>query len=435
MKRFRFLLFWFFSAYTTFTWAQTVKILDLQFWKETATSSHLQFNLSYPTEIKATLGNKPLRLQLDFQQTELIQPLALPPPDHPFFKNLRANRQENGTLRITLELKQAVQLQSRQLAATNTEPPRFLVDVFSLKKNINAPEILTTPLPELPTAIELPSEDSLHEAQERLSALTRRLTQEPPAPPAEILPTPSTPSAPTTNSRRPLTSEAAIMDGIVIAIDAGHGGIDPGTIGKNGTKEKTVVFEIAKELANLINQQTPFKARLTRTDDTFLKLRQRIDIAREMQADLFISIHADAYSSEAATGASVYMLSPKGASSEAAMWLAEKENAADFVGGVSLNNKDDLLASVLLDLSQSATLEASARIGNYVLTQFKAIGKSHYPKIQQAAFMVLRSPDIPSLLIETGYLSNASEEQLLNTPEYRRKLAEAIMKGIVQYFN
>ncbi len=435
MKRLKFLIFCFLYFYTALTWAQTVKILELQFWKETATSSHLQFNLSYPTEVKAKITNKPLRLVLEFQQTELTQPLALPPPDHPFFKNLRANRQDNGTLRITLDLKQAVQLQTRQLAATSSEPPRFLVDVLSLKKATNANEYLTTPIPEIPTAAESPSEDSLHEAQEQLSALTRRLTQEPPTAPVAI-PSENPPTANTeNNSRRPFTSESAIADGIVIAIDAGHGGIDPGTIGKNGTKEKTVVFEIAKELANLINQQTPFKARLTRTDDTFLKLRQRIDIAREMQADLFISIHADAYSSEAATGASVYMLSPKGASSEAAMWLAEKENAADFVGGVSLNNKDDLLASVLLDLSQSATLEASARIGNYVLNQFKAIGKSHYPKIQQAAFMVLRSPDIPSLLIETGYLSNASEEQLLNTPEYRRKLAEAIMKGIVQYFN
>jgi N-acetylmuramoyl-L-alanine amidase len=177
------------------------------------------------------------------------------------------------------------------------------------------------------------------------------------------------------------------------------------------------------------------RAVLIRKDDYFLKLRKRIELARDYRADLFVSIHADTYpGSDNAKGASVYMLSQAGASSEAANWLANKENAADLLGGVSLSDKDDLLASVLLDLSQTGTLEASARLGERIMKSLDKIGASHYTRVQQAAFMVLRSPDIPSILVETGFISTSGEEEKLNSTPYRKQIAVAVFEGIKSYF-
>ncbi|HLA75767.1 MAG TPA: N-acetylmuramoyl-L-alanine amidase [Gammaproteobacteria bacterium] len=221
---------------------------------------------------------------------------------------------------------------------------------------------------------------------------------------------------------------------IVIAIDAGHGGEDPGARGRNGTSEKDVVLAIARKLAALIKKEQGMRAVMIRDGDYFVSLRKRIDKARAHKADMFISIHADAFSSPEASGSSVYVLSERGATNEAARMLASRENAADLVGGVSLDDKDNLLASVLLDLSQTATIEASLDVGANVLDALKQLGEVHKRQVEQAGFVVLKSPDIPSILVETAYISNPREERNLRDPRHQQALAQAIMNGIYAYF-
>jgi N-acetylmuramoyl-L-alanine amidase len=221
---------------------------------------------------------------------------------------------------------------------------------------------------------------------------------------------------------------------LIIAIDAGHGGEDPGAIGKYGTREKDVVLAIARELASKINAEPGMKAVLTRNGDYFVPLRDRMRRARAQAADLFVSIHADSIRDRRIDGSSVYILSQRGATDEASRWLAERENASDLIGGVSLDDKDDVLASVLLDLSQSASLSASHVAAERVLRQLNRVGEVRKPQVQQARFMVLKSPDIPSMLVETAYISNPQEELRLRAQSHRAKLAAAIHQGVHDYF-
>ena len=240
-----------------------------------------------------------------------------------------------------------------------------------------------------------------------------------------------------TEKQQVVIKEAAPAPGhrdVVIAIDAGHGGEDPGAIGQRGTHEKTVVLQIAKKLAQVINRERGMRAVLTRSGDYYLPLRKRIELARRHKADLFISIHADAFTNRRVSGSSVYVLSNRGASSEHARWLAERENASDLIGGVSLDDKDSLLASVLLDLSQTASLEASIDVAEEVLAGLKKVGRVHKPGVESAAFAVLKSPDIPSLLVEAAFISNPQEEKKLNSSAYQRKLASAVAAGVKRYF-
>ncbi len=221
---------------------------------------------------------------------------------------------------------------------------------------------------------------------------------------------------------------------LVIAIDAGHGGEDPGARGKHGTREKDVVMAIAKRLAKLIEKEPGMRPVMVRTGDYYIGLRKRIEVARKNRADLFISIHADAFRDNRVQGSSVYVISRRGASSEMARWLAARENAADLVGGVSLDDKDDLLAEVLLDLAQTATVEASTEVADNVLAEMRRLGKVHKKQVQHAGFVVLKSPDIPSLLVETAFISNPSEEKRLKNPAHQQKVAQAIMNGVRGYF-
>lgn len=224
---------------------------------------------------------------------------------------------------------------------------------------------------------------------------------------------------------------------IIVTIDPGHGGEDPGALGPGRAREKDIVLAISKELQALVNDKKGFSARLTRTGDYYVGLRKRTSIAREHNADLLVSVHADAFRKAQANGASVFAVSSRGASSEAARWLAQKENAADLIGGVgsvSLDGKDDTLAGVLLDLSSTASLKASLGVGDYVLKSLGKVSRLHKRNVQQAGFVVLKSPDIPSILVETGFISNPAESRRLKTRKYQKAIARSIATGIMQHF-
>jgi N-acetylmuramoyl-L-alanine amidase len=234
---------------------------------------------------------------------------------------------------------------------------------------------------------------------------------------------------------RPVVAAAPARErNIIVAIDAGHGGKDPGARGASGSWEKNITLAVARELARQIDAEPGFESFLVRDGDYYLVHQARYEKARKANADLFVSIHADAFYKPTASGSSVFVLSTRGASGEAARWLADRENR-ELVGGVALNDKDNTLAAVLLDLSQSATMKASDDIANHVLDAMKRVGKTHKPHVERANFIVLRSPDVPSMLVETAFISNPEEEKKLLDPNHRRKLSAAIVEGVRDYFS
>ncbi|GGY75641.1 N-acetylmuramoyl-L-alanine amidase [Marinobacter zhanjiangensis] len=225
---------------------------------------------------------------------------------------------------------------------------------------------------------------------------------------------------------------------IIVVIDAGHGGEDPGAIGPAGTREKDVVLAMARELERLIDSKPGYEARLTRTGDYYIDLRRRILLARKHKADLFVSVHADAFRSPQPRGASVFALSQRGATSETARWLARSENRSDLIGGeggVTLGDKDDVLAGVLLDLSMTASINASVGVGGFILNELGGVTRLHKQGVEQASFVVLKSPDIPSILVEAGFISNPREERNLASSDHQRKVSRAVFEGIDAYFN
>ncbi len=240
-------------------------------------------------------------------------------------------------------------------------------------------------------------------------------------------------SMPTARVQKPAVTLGEKL--ITIAVDAGHGGEDPGAIGPAGTREKDVSLVMARRLAALIDAQPGMRAVLTRSGDYSVGLQRRVEVAREYQADLFVSIHANAFRKRELRGSSVYVLSNRGASSEHARWLARRENAADLVGGIEIASKDSDLASVLIDLSQSASLEASFDLGGRILNSLGQINRLQKTVVQQAGFMVLKAPDIPSVLVETAFISNPQEERLLRDPKHQERFAKSIMAGIRGYFD
>ena len=244
---------------------------------------------------------------------------------------------------------------------------------------------------------------------------------------------------PKSEGPRVVKSVAAVATGperdVIIAIDAGHGGEDPGAIGASGSREKVVTLQIARALARAIDAEPGMTSILVRDGDYYIAHKKRYQKAREAKADLFISIHADAFTNRTASGSSVYMLSQRGATSEAARWLAAKENQSDLVGGVSLDDKEGTLAAVLLDLSQGATLASSDAVASQVLKSLTRLGRVHSRSVQRANFVVLRSPDVPSILVETAFISNPAEEKRLVDPAHQQKLAGTILEGVRNYFH
>jgi N-acetylmuramoyl-L-alanine amidase len=337
-------------------------------------SIRLTLNLSAaPLQSVFTL-EKPWRVVIDLKSAELARGLKLPPPQGPV-KSLRSGPQPGGKLRIVMELDRPhTRLQS------STRGNQLVV--------------------ELGTAAVVP------------------VVASPPAP------------APVRAAHAP----ADAGRDIIVAVDAGHGGVDPGASGASGTHEKDVVLAIARELAKRIDAEPGMKAVLTRDADKFIALRERINIARRARADIFISVHADAIRNRDVSGSSVYVLSSRGASNEAARLLADRENAADLKGGVSLGDMDNSLASVLMDVAQTASITHSMEAADRVLDQLDRVGVIRKTQVQPAPFLVLKSPDIPSMLVETAYISNPGEEKKLRTPEHQAAVAEAIFNGVRDYF-
>ena len=395
-----------------------------------------------------TLQN-PERLVLDLQASQLAPGFQVPAPTG-IVANVRTGKPAAGTLRIVFELGRAVPAHSRiekegsqsrlvlELGGRRPPPAVSGAPSDALEETIaHLPEV---ELPVVRTLVVGPVvEASSAPAPLQAAPEFEPQPQQPSQSQLQSLSSNSSPSVQPVAPRAPArTVQDVIGNGqrkLVVAIDAGHGGKDPGALGPSGVREKAVTLAVARELARQIDADPGMRAVLIRDGDRFVALKERYMKARSAQADLFISIHADASPNDTASGASVYVLSTRGASSQAARWLANQENAADLVGGVSLDHKDHNLAAVLLDLSQSATMRASDDIANQVLGSLKNVGKAHKPSIERANFVVLRSPDVPSMLIETGFITNPSEEKRLNDPGYRTRLATAIAEGVRRYFS
>jgi len=360
--------------------AKQVRVDSLRYWSS-AERTRMVFDVTTPAVHQVFLLANPARLVIDFKDTKLLKPLAQPPKKHALFSRVRTGSRNKKDLRVVVDLKQAVTPKSFALKPAKSQGHRLVVDLFA-KKQIVA------------------------------NTKNKRV-----------------------QSRKIVTKTIANKSrDIIVAIDAGHGGKDPGAHGPKGTQEKKVVYAIAKKLEVLINKKPGMKAVMVRKGDYYIKLRKRIKIARAAKADLFVSIHADAFKNSKVKGASVFTLSNRGASSEAARWLAHQENSADLVGGLSLADKGDMLATVLMDLSQTATKEASKDVAGSILRNFKSIGHLHKDDVQKAGFMVLKSPDIPSVLVETAFISNPYEERKLKSSKHQAKMAKAIFKGVVGYF-
>ena len=385
------------------SYAQQIDIIGLRYLVN-AEKSRLVFELTAATQYRVFAMNNPSRLIIDIKNAHLKQSLMQPEVTHPLFSQVRAGLKNNTDLRIVVDLKLAVNandlifsahVKEIRLKEGRPKEARYLVvDVFNQDANVAFKN-------ETPSYTRV--EDTKKSTSKQEAAVANKVVM------------------PKSRHR------------IIIAVDAGHGGEDPGARGPSGTEEKIITFAIAKKLEALINSQPGMKAIMIRKDDYYVGLKERVRIARAAKANLFVSIHADAAQNTDIKGASVYTLSTSGATSEAARWLADSENASDLVD-VSLSDKEEVLASVLLDLSQVATQEASVNVANQVLENFVNIAELHKDSVQKAGFMVLKSPDIPSILVETAFISNPLEELNLLSVQYQTKMANAIFNGIRSYF-
>ena len=370
-----------------------------------------------------TLEN-PNRVVVDLRDTRLARGVHAPQIPG-FVANIRTGERPGGTLRVVIELSAPIRARGQWFASSGNASNQFVV---ALGANV------------LPTT-SVASADAAGPAVVSPSVVTPAKSASPVAPPAPVPVAPAARSIaktpPVVLAPRPVLPAHAPLENdrdIIVAVDAGHGGTDPGAIGRNGTQEKDVTLAIARSLAARINAEPGMRATLIRNGDYFVVLRDRIIKARAAKADLFISIHADSIRDRSITGASVYVLSERGASSEAARWLAERENRADLMGGVKLDDKEQSLASVLLDLSQTASLSASMTAAERVLAELDRSIDVRKSRVQQAGLLVLKSPDIPSMLVETGYISNPQEEARLRSDKHQERLADTIFTGLRGYF-
>ncbi|WOJ96834.1 N-acetylmuramoyl-L-alanine amidase [Congregibacter brevis] len=359
-------------ALPTLLHAKGVDVKDLRLWRA-PDHTRLVLDLSGPAEHRLLELDNPRRLVVDVIDAKLLAKVDALELDKTPISSVRSGVREGDDLRLVLDLSEAVRPRSFALKASELADDRLVIDLYDLETEVAAPAV-------------------------KKSARS--------------------------NDRRD----------IVIAIDAGHGGEDPGASGPGRLREKQVVLEIAKELHSLFKADAGFAPTLIRSGDYYVSLKGRRDLARKRQADMFVSVHADAFRDKRARGASVYALSTRGATSTTASYLAQRENAADLLGGVSLGDKEDALAMTLADLSMTATLDSSLNVGASVLGEMNQFARLHKKQVEQAGFAVLKSPDVPSILVETGFISNPEEARKLASPSYRKRMAKAIHSGIVQWF-
>jgi N-acetylmuramoyl-L-alanine amidase len=341
----------------------------------------------------------PDRLVIDVENARLQSSIPRPEGEDVVLAGLRSASMGGDRVRLVLDLKQAVRAKSFMMKPNDRYGHRLVVELEPRRQESQ---------PGAPVAP--------RRAEESRDTTAKK------------------PDASTAKPKSPGTAAARGPKELVVAIDAGHGGEDPGAIGSDGTKEKDVVLAVARELAALVRKEPGMRPVMIRDGDYFISLGKRVEKARRQQADLFVSIHADAFQDDSVRGSSVFTLSHRGASSAAARWLADRENRSDLVGGVDLDDKDNVLASVLLDLSQSATMEASLRAAGKVLSRLKTVGDLHKSSVQQAGFVVLKAPDVPSMLVELAFISNEDEEQRLRSAQNQQQFARALMSGIRDHF-
>ncbi|MDP5071987.1 MAG: N-acetylmuramoyl-L-alanine amidase [Congregibacter sp.] len=364
------------SALPLASQAKSVTVKDVRLWRA-PDHTRLVLDLSGPAEHRLLELKNPERLVLDVTDAQLAARIdALELKNTPI-ASVRSGVRAGDDLRLVLDLREAVRPRSFALKASELADDRLVIDLYDLQ--------------------------TVSESE---------------------TPAPAVKKSAQSSDRRP----------IVIAIDAGHGGEDPGALGPGGLREKQVVLEIANELHALFKADPRFAPTLIRSGDYYISLKGRRDLARKRQADMFVSVHADAFRDKRARGASVYALSTRGATSTTASYLAQSENAADLLGGVSLSDKEDSLAMTLADLSMTATLDSSLNVGASVLGEMNQFARLHKQQVEQAGFAVLKSPDVPSILVETGFISNPEEARKLATPAYRRRMAQAIHSGVVRWF-
>jgi N-acetylmuramoyl-L-alanine amidase len=388
---------------------------------------------------KEVVMTDPPRLAVDLEGIDLNPQLrelvAKVRPDDPFIAGIRVAQSAPGSVRMTIDLKQVAVPQVFSLSPVAAYQHRLVFDLYPVKQVDPLEALIAERLKERPFTAPPANPSAAAPAPDPLGELIAQQLQRPARAPA-AQPEPEAQPLPVAGARATAQKTDRL---IIIALDPGHGGEDPGASGPSGTHEKDVVLQIAHRLRDRINAMSingsPMRAFLTRDADFFVPLHVRVQKARRVQADLFVSIHADAFLTPTARGASVFALSQGGASSTAARWMAEKENKADLIGGVNVKTQDVHLARALIDMSTTAQINDSLKLGGALLGEIGHVGKLHKGMVEQASFAVLKAPDIPSVLVETAFISNPEEEARLRSDDYQEQLADAIMRGIRRYFS
>ncbi len=393
------------------------KILGVRIWPaEDYTRITIESDKALP--ITQQLLTNPDRLVVDVQGMEFNSTLkdlvAKVKPNDPYVSQIRVGQFQPGMVRLVFDLKEPIKPQLFTLDPVAEYQYRMVLDLY--------PTTPPDPLLELIKS-SARKESAIEKGNEEIDLIAQFASKKesPKAPVAQAIP-------------EVKESPAKYKRLITIAIDPGHGGEDPGAIGAMGSKEKHVELSIAKRLRDKIEEDPYMRPFLTRDGDYFVPLHTRVQKARRVEADLFISIHADAFIEPRAKGASVFALSQLGASSTTARWMANKENASDLIGGINIKTQDRQVANLLLDMSTTAQIKDSLQVGNSILKQIGGFAALHKPRVEQASFAVLKAPDIPSILVETAFISNPQEEARLNDEAYQDRIAEAILKGIRDYF-
>jgi N-acetylmuramoyl-L-alanine amidase len=421
--------------------ASAAQILAVRVWPA---ADYTRVTLENDSNLKAThfIVQDPPRLVVDIDGLALNETLkslvAKIESNDPYIKQVRVGQNRPNVVRLVFDLKEEVKPQVFTLAPVAGYKHRLIFDLYPLNPADPIAAMITSgnwshddDAPAVPAAVPAPgastaAPEAVAKTEQQIAGAQGSLPAAPPSAP------PSAPSAPPQMHCCAAQPKVARM--VTIALDPGHGGEDPGAIGASGAREKDIVLAVAKRLKDKLEALPNTRVMLTRDGDYFVPLGTRVEKARKVQADLFVSIHADAFVEPTARGSSVFVLSEKGASSTAARWLANDQNKADLIGGVNLGTHDKQLASVLFDLSTTAQINDSLKLGKAVLTEIGGINRLHRGAVEQAGFAVLKAPDIPSILVETAFISNPEEEARLKDNGYQDQIADAITKGVKRYF-